>query len=195
MSLRFALLGLVALRPQSGYEIKRTFERSIFYIWNVTGAQIYNTLHNLREEGLITSEDVPQRGRPAKQVHTITEEGRADLAAQGGEPIREESLRDRVLLRIFFGNFVDPTIMHREIDAYLQRMRDEVAYLGGVEERVTANPGANHQARRFQLLSLRLKVAQLRAMDEVLRDEGYGGGGGAVYDEAEAEILPASAGE
>ncbi len=197
MSLRFALLGLVALRPRSGYEIKRTFERSIFYIWNVTGAQIYNTIRDLREEGLITSEAVAQEGRPDKQVHTITAAGRAALAAQGGEPIREEMLRDKVLLRIFFGNFVESEVMAREIDAYLERVRGEAAYLQSVERRVVANPGPEHEARRFQLLSLRLKMAQLRAMDEVLVREGYGRSGvrrrdgGAAAETSAAETSPA----
>lgn len=174
MSLKFALLGLVSLRPMSGYEIKQTIERSIFYIWNVTGAQIYNTIKTLQKDGLIESEDVPQRGKPDKQIHSITEAGRAALADEGSAPIKSEQLRDKVLLRIFFGNFAAPGAMDREIDAYMDRIRDEIAYLESVERRVTANPGTNHEARHFQLLSLRLKVAQLRAtLDELLRS-GYG---------------------
>lgn len=174
MSLRFALLGLVALRPMSGYEIKQTFERSIFYIWNVTGAQIYNTLKQLRGEGLLVSEDVVQQGRPDKQVHTITGAGQRALEEEGGQEIRAEALRDKVLLRIFFGNFAEPGAMEREIDAYMDRIREEIAYLESVDRRVTARPGANHEARHFQLLSLRLKVAQLRATAEELLRSGYG---------------------
>jgi hypothetical protein len=36
------------------------------------------------------------------------------------------------------------------------------------EARVTAHPGAKHAARRYQLLSLRIKVAQIRAMEQEL---------------------------
>ena len=36
------------------------------------------------------------------------------------------------------------------------------------EARVTAHPGGKHEARRYQLLSLRIKVAQIRAMEKEL---------------------------
>ena len=42
MSLRFTLLGLLALEPASGYDLKRTIERSTYFIWNATGPQIYS---------------------------------------------------------------------------------------------------------------------------------------------------------
>jgi PadR family transcriptional regulator, regulatory protein AphA len=174
MSLRFALLGLVALRPMSGYEIKSTFDRSIFYIWNVTGAQIYNTLKQLRDDGLVDSEHVVQVGKPDKQVHTITERGREALAAGASAPFDPEVCRDTTLLRIFFGNFAEPAALEREVGAYLQRIRADRAFLEEVHRRVMAHPGHNHEARRYQLLSLRLKAAQLRATEDELTASGFG---------------------
>ena len=164
MSLKFAILGLVEQQgPMSGYDIKRTIERSIFYIWNVTGAQIYNALKDMREKGLLSAETVAQDGRPDKRLHEITEAGRAALVEEADAPIRDEALRDKVLLRVFFGNQADPEAMAREIEAYMARIAQEIDYLENVERRVLANPGSQHAARHFQLLSLRLKVAQLRA--------------------------------
>src|SRR5215475_12875170 len=103
MSLRFALLGLLAVQPASGYDLKRAINRSTFFIWNATGPQIYNTLHKLREEGFLTSESLPQKGKPDKQIHTITTKGRNALKEFVSEPIRSSVTRDEVLLRIFFG--------------------------------------------------------------------------------------------
>ena len=51
MSLRFALLGLLAVEPASGYDLKRAINRSTYFIWNATGPQIYSTLHKLRRKG------------------------------------------------------------------------------------------------------------------------------------------------
>jgi PadR family transcriptional regulator AphA len=169
MSLKFAVLGLLALQPASGYDIKRTIDRSIYFIWNVTGPQIYNTLRSLRDDGYIESESIPQAGRPDKQLHTITPAGRRALADFVHEPIGASVTRDEVLLRIFFGNFAEEKIVLRELDAYLGRIRHERAALEAVEARVTAHPGPRHQARKFQLLSLRLKVAQYRAMEQELQ--------------------------
>jgi DNA-binding PadR family transcriptional regulator len=168
MSLRFALLGLLAVQPASGYDLKRAINRSTYFIWNATGPQIYNTLHNLRAEGYITSKALPQTGKPDKQIHTITGSGRAALKAFMGEPIRASVTRDEVLLRIFFGNFAIGKTMRRELEAYLDRIGQERATMEATEARINAHPGGRHEARRFQLLSLRIKVAQIRAMEQEL---------------------------
>jgi DNA-binding PadR family transcriptional regulator len=168
MSLRFALLGLIALRPASGYDLKRTFDRSIYFAWNVTGPQIYNTLRVLREEGLVSGEAVAQQGRPDKQVHTITPRGLRVLHEFANEPVRTSITRDEVVLRIFFGNFADDEVISRELGAYLDRIRGERAFMEATEARVTAHPGERHKAREFQLLALRMKVAQYRAMEQEL---------------------------
>jgi len=168
MSLRFALLGLLAVEPASGYDLKRAINRSTYFIWNATGPQIYNTLHKLREEGCITSKSLPQQGKPDKQIHTITAEGRARLEEFMSEPIRASVTRDEVLLRIFFGNFAGKMSITRELASYLDRIRHERAFMEATEARINAHPGRKHEARRFQLLSLRIKVAQFRAMEQEL---------------------------
>ena len=166
MSLRFALLGLLAVQPASGYDLKRAINRSTYFIWNATGPQIYNTLHNLRAEGYITSKALPQTGKPDKQIHTITASGRSALKEFMGMPIRASVTRDEVLLRIFFGNFASRKTITRELQAYLERIRQERATMEATEARINAHPGGRHEARRFQLLSLRIKVAQIRAMEQ-----------------------------
>lgn len=168
MSLRFALLGLLAVEPASGYDLKRAISRSTYFIWNATGPQIYNTLHKLREEGCITSRSLAQDGKPDKQIHTITARGRARLEEFMSEPIRASVTRDEVLLRIFFGNFASKKVIRRELGSYLERIRRERAYMEATEARINAHPGSKHEARRFQLLSLRIKVAQYRAMEQEL---------------------------
>jgi PadR family transcriptional regulator AphA len=177
MSLRFALLGLLAVEPASGYDLKRAINRSTYFIWNATGPQIYNTLHKLREEGCITSRSLAQDGKPDKQIHTITALGRTRLEEFMSEPIHASVTRDEVLLRIFFGNFAGKKAIRRELGSYLQRIRHECAYLEATEARINAHPGRKHEARRFQLLSLRIKVAQYRAMEqELVRFLGAGAG-------------------
>jgi PadR family transcriptional regulator AphA len=166
MSLRFALLGLLAVQPASGYDLKRAINRSTYFIWNATGPQIYNTLHNLREDGYITSKALAQTGKPDKQIHTITTSGRAALKTFMGEPIHASVTRDEVLLRIFFGNFANGKTIRRELEAYLDRIGQERATMEATEARINAHPGGRHEARRFQLLSLRIKVAQIRAMEQ-----------------------------
>ena len=168
MSLRFALLGLLTIQPSSGYDLKRAITRSTYFIWNATGPQIYNTLHKLREEGYITSRSLAQKGKPDKQIHTITASGRAALKKFMSKPIRASVTRDEVLLRIFFGNFASKNVIKRELEAYLDRVREERTFMEATKARIDAHPGGKHEARKFQLLSLQIKVAQYRAMEQEL---------------------------
>jgi PadR family transcriptional regulator AphA len=178
MSLRFALLGLLTVQPASGYDLKRAISRSTYFIWNATGPQIYNTLHKLREEGFITSRALPQTGKPDKHIHTITASGKAALKRFVSEPIHASVTRDEVLLRIFFGNFANPAAIRRELAAYLDRIRKERTTMEATRARIEARPGRRHEARRFQLLSLQIKVAQIRATEqELLRFLGRPGRG------------------
>lgn len=187
MSLRFALLGLLAVEPASGYDLKRAINRSTYFIWNATGPQIYNTLRDLREDGYITSKSLAQKGKPDKHIHTITANGQAALKEFMGKPIRASVTRDEVLLRIFFGNFASKETMKRELAAYLERIGKERAYMEGTEARINAHPGGKHEARRFQLLSLRIKVAQIRAMEQELGHFLAGGADGSSEKKAPAK--------
>ncbi len=112
---------------------------------------------------------MPPLGKPDKQVHTITKSGRALLERLANQRIRASVTRDEILLRIFFGNFADSTVVLRELEEYLKRIRAERQFMEATEERVLAHPGAKHAARRFQILSLRLKVAQWRSMERELQ--------------------------
>ena len=131
MSLRFALLGLLAVEPASGYDLKRAINRSTYFIWNATGPQIYNTLHKLREEGCITSQSLAQDGKPDKQIYTITARGQARLEEFMSEPIRASVTRDEVLLRIFFGNFAGKKIIKRELDFLSAAHTSRALHYGG----------------------------------------------------------------
>ncbi|WP_279579818.1 PadR family transcriptional regulator [Fodinicola feengrottensis] len=64
MSLRYALLGLLADEPASGYDLARTFEISLQrWAWHARHSQIYPELNKLADEGLIDVVDEGARGR------------------------------------------------------------------------------------------------------------------------------------
>ena len=109
------------------------------------------------------AERAPRRAAPAESVALPTPRANAEDALRPGAVTRDE-----VLLRIFFGNFATPQAMRRELEAYLDRIREERTSMETTEARITAHPGRKHEARRFQLLSLRIKVSQYRATEREL---------------------------
>lgn len=96
MSVRNALLGLVAQHACHGYELHAAFEALVGgkENWDVKPAQIYTTLTRLLEAGLLVEENQADDGSPEKRVYAITPAGRAELenwfrAGEAGSPQRD----------------------------------------------------------------------------------------------------------
>ncbi|MEV6558042.1 PadR family transcriptional regulator [Nocardia sp. NPDC051756] len=99
MSLRFAMLGLLADRPASGYDLLQRFKVSLANVWSATQSQIYTELGKLAEAELIAVSDEGPRGR---KEYTITEAGLAELRHWLTETRPKGVVRDETLLRVFF---------------------------------------------------------------------------------------------
>ncbi len=99
----WAVLGLIALGPRSGYDIKRAVDRSIRHFWAASYGQIYPELKRLEEAGWIVGDDAPRGGR-ARRVYRITDAGTQALRGWfAGRETRIE-MRDESLLRLFFAD-------------------------------------------------------------------------------------------
>jgi PadR family transcriptional regulator AphA len=105
MSLRYALLGLLADRPASGYDLLQRFKGSLANVWPATQSQIYTELTKLADAGLITVSDEGPRGR---KEYTLTDAGRTDLRTWLTDTKPKRVPRNEMLLRVFFLGVVPP---------------------------------------------------------------------------------------
>ncbi len=85
--LPYALLGLLAERPQHGYDLKKAFEAMLAGTWQVNIGQIYSTLARLERDGLVVSRKQPQELLPDRKVYTLTEKGRQALQEWLAQPL------------------------------------------------------------------------------------------------------------
>ncbi|WP_042426497.1 PadR family transcriptional regulator [Streptacidiphilus anmyonensis] len=99
MSLRHALLGLLAEKPASGYDLLKRFETSLSMVWPAQQSQVYGELAKLKEAGLI---EVTGTGARNRRDYGITEEGRAELHRWLTEVGPDLAFRSAALLRVFF---------------------------------------------------------------------------------------------
>ena len=76
---RYIILGLVATEPLTGYEIKKWVDCSVRFFWDISYGQIYPTLRQLTQEGMLTMEEKVQKAGPVRKVYTITKTGREEL--------------------------------------------------------------------------------------------------------------------
>ena len=101
------ILGMLAARPRSGYEIKQLVDHSTRFFWAASYGQIYPELKRLAQAGLIEGADASQGARQ-RTVHRLTRKGRRAVRGWLERPPEVYELRDEGLLKLFFAGSVDP---------------------------------------------------------------------------------------
>lgn len=116
---RYAILGLLSLAPQSGYDIKKTVSVSISNFWQESYGQIYPMLRQLTAEGLVLKQVEQQANRPDRHVYELTERGWEELRRWLADPVERQVERNELLLKLFFSHQAAPAVSI----AHLQRYR------------------------------------------------------------------------
>ena len=101
------ILGMLAARPRSGYEIKQLVDNSARFFWAASYGQIYPELKKLEKAGLIAGTDASQ-GAGQRTVFKLTAEGRRAARSLDREPPQVFELRDEGLLKLFFAGSIEP---------------------------------------------------------------------------------------
>ena len=134
------ILGLLAIGPRSGYEIKATVDRSTRFFWAASYGQIYPELRRLEQEGLVEGEDAPRGGR-TRRVYRLTPAGRRELEAwltSRGELTIE--LRDESLLRLFFADALPREEAMQLLEGRRRGHEQFLAELRRIDERPGEDP-------------------------------------------------------
>jgi DNA-binding PadR family transcriptional regulator len=119
MSLRHALLGLLAQRPSSGFQLTKIFDESLSrWAWHTTHTHIYPELRRLEEAGLVEVVDRASRGR---KTYAVTPAGREEFRRWMMEPPANETVRSEAALRIFLINGLDATEARAMLRDYVDR--------------------------------------------------------------------------
>jgi PadR family transcriptional regulator, regulatory protein AphA len=136
MSLRYAILGFLTIRPFSGYDIKRYFDNSVRHFWNADQAAIYRTLADLEKDQLVGHERVEQQTRPDRKLYHITPAGIAELDAWLVSPAAAVVRREPLLLKLFFTNRLGAEGLSAVINAELGAVEAELAEFKGILESI-----------------------------------------------------------
>lgn len=141
MALSEAILICLTEHPMTGYELAKTFDRSIGFFWRASHQQIYRELQSLREARLVDSKEVIQAGRPNKTIYTITRQGLGHIAEWSRELSDRPPVRDNMLLKLYALDRIDLTALRAEIAGRLgkHRLRLEV-YERILAKRYAARP-------------------------------------------------------
>lgn len=126
MSLRHAVLGLLAVHPATGYELTQRFDQSLAHSWHASHSQVYPQLAQLEGDGLV---EVIGEGPRRSRTWGITGAGREELRHWLVETEVHRGQRNESGVRWFFFQLLDPVdrraVLEREL-AYVEQSRAEL---------------------------------------------------------------------
>jgi PadR family transcriptional regulator, regulatory protein AphA len=104
---RHAILGHLALRDWSAYELTRSIRRTLHWFWPRAESAIYAEMKRLQKDGLARRREEPAADGSARQraVYAITARGRRALAEWLATPDEGMALHIAPLLRLHLARF------------------------------------------------------------------------------------------
>lgn len=153
--LEVALLGLLSVRPMTGYEMGRHYARALGPWWETPRTQIYPKLRELKSRGLIDEERVVQEGKPNKRVYSIGSTGSDALTSWLAGPIRRTEMKHHMMMRLFLGNLLPVDTMRKLLEDYRAEMTEWAGALREAREKfATSLSGPYRDNVFYELLSL-----------------------------------------
>ena len=99
----YAVLGLLDLKPWTGYELTNQAQRSLRYAWPKSTRLLYTEPKKLVELGYATTH-TEETGNRTRNVYEITDEGRTALNEWMGSRTQPPRLEVEALLRLLFAD-------------------------------------------------------------------------------------------
>ena len=97
----YAVLGLLAVKPWSSYELTQQMDRSLGRVWPRAVSKLYEEPKKLARHGLAHA-TTEQNGQRTRTVYAITAQGRTALAEWLEQPGEGPALEFEQLLKVFF---------------------------------------------------------------------------------------------
>ncbi len=164
MSLRHAVLGLLAVEPATGYDLAQRFGKSLAHAWHAGHSQIYPELARLQEAGMV---EVVGEGARRSRTYAVTDAGRDELRRWMTETQPSRTQRSETGVRWFLLAVLEPEDRRIALERELAFMASESEHLQGVAEALDSMPGP-HPFRATVELGLRVNAVMADWLREQL---------------------------
>lgn len=127
MSVKHSLLVLLSTEPMYGAQLRQEFESRTGGTWPLNVGQVYTTLGRLERDGLVqVAGEADDEGRIA---YSLTEAGRAEVAAWWASPVEREStprqeLAIKLALAVTVPDVDVPSVVQNQRTATMTHLRD-----------------------------------------------------------------------
>jgi PadR family transcriptional regulator AphA len=140
-ALSYALLGLLQMKPASGYDLRKIFAATSMKSYSDSPGAIYPALNRLEKQGLICGTIEQGSGMRRRQIFRVSAKGLAELQLWITHPVTREDLvrgQQEIMLRFAFSeNAVGSSAamellqsLQTALKPYLQALHEELGTLG-----------------------------------------------------------------
>jgi PadR family transcriptional regulator AphA len=154
----YAILGLLAQGPKTGYEIKQVVEKTISHFWKESYGHLYPTINRLIAEGLVTRGVAEPRRPRARPRYHITPDGREALAAWLVAPVEPEGTRNELALKLYFGQSVPTAVSRAHLEAHREHHRQLLATYAQELPKLERQVSAGEPDAVYALITLTLGI-------------------------------------
>jgi DNA-binding PadR family transcriptional regulator len=137
MSLRHAVLGLLAVQPTTGYDLAQRFDRSLANAWHASHSQIYPELARLHDAGMV---EVVGEGARRSRTWAVTPQGREELRRWMTESEPNRSQRNETAVRWFLLSVIPPADQRIALERELAFAEEEIERLQAIAAHLDAAP-------------------------------------------------------
>ncbi len=116
-----AVLGGLSVRPMTGYALREAIREVLGHFWSESYGQIYPTLANLEQQGLVRRQGAARTGA---STFAITPSGTRRLEELLAQPVQATSPRNGLLLRLYFGRHLGPAACRTLVQEALAEAQD-----------------------------------------------------------------------
>lgn len=145
----YVILGLLTIRPMSGYRIKKAIDQQMQHFWSESFGQLYPALDRLEEEGKIKVVDSKMDVKRKRSRYKITGKGQKVLQEWLDIPPEDEHQRSELLLKLFFGRENNRAQNIAHLSAAIERAqgqkRDLEAQRFQIEQEGVGDPNTQYQ--------------------------------------------------
>jgi DNA-binding PadR family transcriptional regulator len=168
------VLGLLAIRELSLYDMKKAMEQSTAYFYNASSGSIHPALKKLEKLGLISVREQTQ-GKRVRKLYSRTDEGAKVFSDWIEEPLKLSTIKDEAVLRMFFLGHQAGGV-EKQLTDYIKELNAQSAVMNGLLKHFSDKEFPEHlkHIAWFQMRTLKFGLEYtdfcLQFMEETLRD-------------------------
>ncbi|HEY3603379.1 MAG TPA: PadR family transcriptional regulator [Sporichthyaceae bacterium] len=159
----YAILGLLAVRPWTTYELAKQVQRSLGWFWPRAERKLYDEPKRLLAAGFATATD-QRTGRRPKTVYAITPAGRRALRHWLGEEPAPPTLEIEALVKVFFADAGTLDQLRGTLRNVAETAQSRTAQLRAMVDPILTGPYEFEARMPTNALALRFNFAMEEAM-------------------------------